>query len=219
MLCSTSVFAAFLLAVVSSFAAPATLEARDSPACVTYKSGYLATELIDGSWYPYSLNSDAEFIYTSPPGAGISVQFQTCTPTYAGAANDPDDSMLYGRIYVPSSKSCVIVDTDASIARLVSCLDSADGAMTTGASPPQNFALHNDGISLYWYGAGDVSLSRPSYGSCTGYYAYLHGSQFANPPDYTPVVDERNLVQYACEYKNADATIFAALRPTPSGSD
>ncbi|KAF8317870.1 hypothetical protein DL93DRAFT_2095444 [Clavulina sp. PMI_390] len=216
MLSPVSVFTTLFLAATSTLAAPAALEERDSPKCVTYSSGFLATGLTSGSWYPFSLNSDNQFIYTSPSGGSIWAQFQTCEPNYAGAANAIGDPRVYGRIYVPDSKSCVAVDPDAGTANLVSCLNSASGAMGTAASAPQNFAF--DGLNLYWYGSGDVSLNRPSAGSCIGYYAYLHGSNFASPPDRMPVVTEDNMVQYVCEYKNGDADIFAALRETPSGT-
>ncbi|KAF8309402.1 hypothetical protein DL93DRAFT_1762756 [Clavulina sp. PMI_390] len=171
-----------------------------------------------GTWAPFLLDSSNNIVYTTPPGTPIAIQFQTCNPNWA--KNDTgSENLYYGRIYVPSSQSCVGLDAAAGTASLVSCLDSADGAMATAASAPQNFAFSTyDNISLYWYGASSQSTDYVSYDGCNGFYAYFHGSEYASPPNNTPVVTTGNLVQYQCDYYNGDTTIFGALRPTPAGT-
>ncbi|KAF8317896.1 hypothetical protein DL93DRAFT_479618 [Clavulina sp. PMI_390] len=147
-----------------------------------------------------------------------------------------------------SSLTIIIIITfrqTIGTASLVPCLSSAYGAMATAASAPQNFAFstydhtslfwvridrltsmdvsrnnpNNHGpISIYQYGASSQNTKYVSHKGCSGFFAYVHGSKYAPTRDNTPIVATNNLVRYQCDFYNANATIFGAIRPAPMGS-
>ncbi|KAF8300417.1 hypothetical protein DL93DRAFT_576531 [Clavulina sp. PMI_390] len=210
--------------IASTVALPRTsLEERDtSPKCVTYKSGYLATSVINGllgAWTPFTFHSGT-IAYAGGSGTPISVQFQTCTPNYAGSSNvyqAPGDQ-LYGRLYLPDTKSCIAVDTTTGYGKSTSCLSSASGDMATAASIPQNFAWRtfsqdDTHQTLFWAGAATANGTQGAGGTCGGFYGYQHPSG-----SLVPTQGPNQVTTYMCNSNSTLAGVFADLRPTATGT-
>ncbi|KAF8300416.1 hypothetical protein DL93DRAFT_2090983 [Clavulina sp. PMI_390] len=194
-------------------------ERATSPKCVTYKSGYLATSLVNGAWNPFSLHSGT-LAYDGSSGVPVHAEFQTCTPNYAGSSNvlveagDP----LFGRIYLPESTSCLAVDAATGAGISTSCLNSASGQMTTAASIPQNFAWRTFSQDtthevLFWTGAATANGTQGATSSCDSFYGYKHASGVLSP-----TVGSGNVTTYICDDPATNAGVFADLRSTPTGT-
>ncbi|KAG9077910.1 hypothetical protein FRC06_008634, partial [Ceratobasidium sp. 370] len=110
------------------------------------------------------INAEFHVNYPSTPSKAIldtkktSLHPQACTPNYAGEPNGANDDQRFGRVYFPSSKTCLAVTNPTGnppyYVASKPCLDSADGEMKTGRSIPFNFIVDASGgnVDFRWLG-------------------------------------------------------------------
>jgi len=224
-----------LLAVIAAvFAAPALgegLEERAPSKCVTHAEGYLATALLKDSkgsltshWKPFAFNGNGELAYFNGGGKPIWVQFQTCTPNYAGGTNKvtsniPSETVYWGRVYLPAYKQCLAVEnsgkTGPYFIHRAACLNSASGEMTTKKSIPQSFSFRtftNDESRkiIFWTGATKDKGGSFQAGCPGGFFGYQLR------PNNEPVTYSGSKVKAVCDADTRVAAIFAELRRKPS---
>lgn len=228
---SLAIFTSLSLAVASPTPEPVTredgLEERTTPLCTTVASGILSTSEVAIGWpykkrvlgsVPFALNSNNEIAFYNTTKPTITAEFQKCTPNYYGASNDgtAQDYLIqyWGRVYIPSLKACIGIENPDDYSmflyfpKVVPCLSSASGQMSTAASIPQNFAYRNwnGRKEIFW--TGSSTKTPPTYqGWCEtgllGYFQWL--------PNGYPRVGTNNRVQYVCNADSENAVAAAQL--------
>ncbi|KAF8339181.1 uncharacterized protein EI90DRAFT_3040717 [Cantharellus anzutake] len=223
----------FLLQASGVFSAPP----ASSSKCVAYASGYLTTnELLYRKgderpthvWKPFSLNSKNELAYWNNTGHGhekLWVQFQKCTPNWAGATNIPDpifpnEAQYYGRVYIPKLSLCLgVPNADNSkgpyYVKALRCPNSVAGEMKTKKSIPFNF-MHSTFTQdtsrklLYWVGKYKLDPNAPWQGGCEdGIFGYV-----ADPLRVPITQGSEHRVSIDCSNNAARVRVFAELRPS-----
>ncbi|KAG8681928.1 hypothetical protein FRC09_017141 [Ceratobasidium sp. 395] len=165
-------------------------QAASGSQCTTKFSGILSTNQFEDSsgknvFRPYALNYRGEVsYYRTTKHDLINAEFQTCTPNYAGEPNGADDDQLYGRIYIPSSKTCLAVTNPSGnppyYLASKSCISSASGEMKTTKSIPFNFVADGSGgdVDIRWLG-GTIP-SKKIYQGPSPPAQYCFGQYFVN---------------------------------------
>ncbi|KAG9077837.1 hypothetical protein FRC06_008680 [Ceratobasidium sp. 370] len=134
---------------------------------------------------PYAFNYRGELSYYHATKHDlINAELQTCTPNYAGEPNGANDNQRFGRVYFPSSKTCLAVTNPTGnppyYVASKPCLNSTNGEMKTDRSIPFNFIADASGgnVDFRWLGG-----TIPSKGVCQGPNPpaqYCFGQYFVN---------------------------------------
>ncbi|KAG8739072.1 hypothetical protein FRC10_006149 [Ceratobasidium sp. 414] len=134
---------------------------------------------------PYAFNYRGELSYYCTTKHGlVNAEFQTCTPNYAGEPNGANDDQPYGRVYIPSGKTCLAVANPTGnppyYVTSKPYLNSANGEMKTDKSIPFNFVADASGGDVDFRWLGGTIPSKKIYQGPDPPAQYCFGQYFVN---------------------------------------